>query len=177
MPDNDRINIYIDGSNLYHALRSFAGRTDVDFRKFAAKLVGSRRLVRVYYYNAPVDQDKVPDTYRSQQQFFQALRNTDYFEVVLGRLIYRNWPNEHPYEKGIDIKIATDMLVHGHRGNYDVAILVTGDTDFADAIQAVKDLGLHVEVALPSLGGSQKLREVADRVVAIDGTFLSDCWR
>ncbi len=101
----------------------------------------------------------------------------DYFEVILGRLIYRNWPNEPPYEKGIDIKIATDMLVHGHRGNYDTAIIVTGDTDFTDAIQAVKDLGHHVEVALPNLIGSQRLREVADRIILIDNAFLSDCWR
>ena len=177
MPDPEKAIIYIDGSNLYHSLRSISRRTDLDFGKFATKLIGNRRLVRAYYYNAPVDQVKEPDTYRSQQQFFQALRNTDYFEVILGRLIYRNWPTEHPYEKGIDIKIATDMLVHGHRGNYDVAILVTGDTDFADAIQAVKDLGHHVEVALPSASGSQRLREVADRVVIIDRNFLSECWR
>ena len=105
------------------------------------------------------------------------LRDIDYFEVILGRLVYRDWPNQLPYEKGIDIKIATDMLVHGRRGNYDVAVLVTGDTDFADAIQAVKDLGHHVEVALFNVSGSQRLREVADRVVVIDDNFLSGCWR
>ena len=176
-PESARVNVYIDGSNLYHTLRSVAGRIDVDFSRLAAKLVVNRRLVRVYYYNAPVDQTKEPERYGSQQKFFQALRGIDYFEVILGRLIYRNWPNEPPYEKGIDIKIATDMLVHGHRRNYDTAILVTGDTDFADAIQAVKDLGHHVEVALPDLTGSQRLREVADRVILIDNRFLSDCWR
>ena len=177
MPNPEKVNIYIDGSNLYHTLRSDTGRADIDFGKLAAKLVGNRRLVRIYYYNAPVDQTKEPEKYRGQQKFFQALRDIDYLEVILGRLIYRNWPNEPPYEKGIDIKIATDMLVHGHRDNYDVAILVSGDTDFADAIQAVKDLGHHVEVALCRLSGSQRLREVADRVVLMSGDYLSDCWR
>lgn len=177
MPDSEKVNIYIDGSNLYHALRDVAKRVDVDFGKFAAKLVENRKLVRAYYYNAPVDQAKEPEQYGHQQRFFQALRATDYFEVILGRLIYQNWPGIPPHEKGIDIKIATDMLVHGHRNNYDVAILVSGDTDFADAIQAVKNLGHHVEVALFASSGSQKLREVADRVVIIDNSFLSDCWR
>ena len=177
MPNSEKVNIYIDGSNLYHTLRSGTGRIDIDFGKLAAKLVGNRRLVRIYYYNAPVDQAKEPEKYRGQQKFFQALRDIDYFEVILGRLIYRNWPNEPPYEKGIDTKIVTDMLVHGHRDNYDVAILVSGDTDFADAIQAVKDLGHHVEVALYDLSGSQRLREVADRVVRMDADYLSDCWR
>ena len=178
MPDTEKVNIYIDGSNLYHTLKEVASRVDIDFARFAAKLANSRKLVRVYYYNAPVDQTKEANTYGSQQKFFQALRNIDYFEVILGRLIYRQgWPNVPSYEKGIDIKIATDMLVHGHRGNYDVAVLVSADTDFADAIQAVKDLGHHVEVALFSLSGSQKLREVADRVIPIDSNFLSNCWR
>ena len=100
MPDTEKVNIYIDGSNLYHTLRSVAGRINVDFGKFTAKLVGNRRLVRVYYYNAPVDQTREAELYRNQQQFFQWLRGIDYFEVILGRLIYRNWPNEPPYEKG-----------------------------------------------------------------------------
>ena len=145
----DRVTIYIDGSNLYHTLRSVIGRIDVDIGKLAAKLVGDRRLVRIYYYNAPVDQSKEPEAYGRQQRFLHALRSIEYCEVILGRLVYRDSPHEHPYEpveKGIDIKIATDMLVHAHRGSYDVAILVSGDTDFADAIQAVKDLGRHVEV-------------------------------
>ena len=73
--------------------------------------------------------------------------------------------------------IATDMLVHAHRENYDVAVLVSADTDFADALQAVKDLGHHVEVALFNPNGSHRLREVADRIIKIDASFLGDCWR
>ena len=177
MPDDDKVAVYIDGSNLYHSLRSLAGRrTDIDFLAFARKLAGSRRLQRVYYYNAPVDQTKEPDRYRKQQRFFQALRRVDYLELKLGRLIYRDWPTVPPYEKGIDIKLATDMLVHGTNDNYDVAVLVSGDTDFSDALQAVKNFGHHVEVALFNPGGSQELRNVADRIVRIDLSYLADCW-
>ncbi len=68
------------------------------------------------------------------------------------------------------------MLVHAVRGNYDVAVLVSGDNDFAGALQAVKDLGKNVEVALFG-NGSHTLRDVADRVVALDAAFLADCWR
>lgn len=178
MPDAEKVNIYIDGSNLYYTLREVANRIDLDFAQFAAKLVGGRKLIRVYYYNASLDQTKEANAYGGQQKFFQALRSIDHFEVILGRLIYRQgWPDVPPYEKGVDVKIATDMLVHGHRGNYNVAILVSADTDFADAIQAVKDLGHHVEVALSGMSGSQRLREVADRVIPIDDSFLLDCWR
>lgn len=177
MPDGERVNIYIDGSNLYHTLRETVGRTSVNLGKFASKLAGERKLVRTYYYTARVDQTKDPQAYKNQQKFLEALQRIDYFEVFLGRLIYHpNWPTVPPHEKGIDIKIATDMLVHGFRGNYDTAVLVSEDTDFADAVQAVKDLGRHVEVALIKAKGSQKLREVADRIVVMNSDFLSDCW-
>ena len=96
----------------------------------------------------------------------------------LGRLIYRNWPNESPYEKGLDVKLATDMLVHGFHGNYDVIILVSSDSDYADALQAIKDRGKHVEIALFGLAGTcQHLRDVADKVITLDAGFLLQCWK
>ena len=68
------------------------------------------------------------------------------------------------------------MLVHGANDNYDVAVLVSGDTDFSDALQAVKDFGHHVEVVLFNPIGSQELRNVADRIVRVDLSYLADCW-
>ena len=61
--------------------------------------------------------------------------------------------------------------------NCDVAILVSGDTDFADALQEVKDCGVSVEVALfgPRYS-SQRLRDVADEVIVIDGSYLAGSW-
>ena len=176
MPD-DRVMVYIDGSNLYHSLRNFCGRLDLEFAKFSSKLVGDRTLVRSYYYNAPVDQTKEPDRYGSQQRFFQALRSVPYLELRLGRLIYQNWPAVPPYEKGVDIKLATDMLTHGQNRNFDVAILVSGDNDFEDALQAIKNLGHHVEVALFGARTSQRLRDMADRVIELDTDYFGDCWR
>lgn len=174
----ERVMVFIDGSNLYHSLKEGFGRTDLDFKVFVQKLVGDRYLVRAYYYNAPVDQAKEAERYKSQQAFFYSVQNQPYFELRLGRLIYRNWPEVPPYEKGIDIKIATDILVHGFRGTYDVVVLVSGDGDFADALQAVKDLGKHVEVALfGPKWTSQHLRQVADRVILLDQDLLSDCWK
>ena len=58
------------------------------------------------------------------------------------------------------------------------AILVSGDNDFSDALQAVKELGKHVEVALFGSGrSSQQLRAEADKVLVIDAAFLAKCWR
>lgn len=170
-----RVMIFIDGSNLYHSLKNECGRTDIDLSKFGQCLTRGRRLVRTYYYNAQVDQTKDPSSYQGQQRFLTALKHLPYFEVRLGRLVYRSGV---PFEKGIDVRLAADMLTHAYRNNFDLAILVSGDSDFADVLQAVKDLGKHIEVALWGSGASSiRLRETADQVITLDAAFIAQCWQ
>jgi uncharacterized LabA/DUF88 family protein len=175
----ERVMIFIDGSNLYHSLKDYTHRTDIDIGLFCQKLLEKRRLIRIYYYNALVGLKQEPERYRSQQQFFNSVRLVPYLEMRLGRLVYTNaWPASPPYEKGIDIMLTTDLLTHSFKQNYDVAILVAGDSDYVGAIQQVKNNGQNVEVALfGRLNTSRPLREVADRVVEIDGRFLRGCWK
>jgi len=174
----DRVMVFIDGSNLYHSLKENFKRTDIEMGKLADKLLEKRRLIRVYYYNARVGRKEEPERYIRQQAFFNSVSSTPYFELRLGRLVYVDWPHSPPYEKGVDIQLATDLLTHSFKNNYDVAILVAGDSDYAGALQAVKDNGKNVEVALfGKERTSRQLREVADRVVEIDGRLLRSCWK
>jgi uncharacterized LabA/DUF88 family protein len=164
-----KVMIFIDGSNFYHALKNL-GVTSIDFKHLCDSLIGrERELVRVYYYNAPVNQSEEPEKYKRQQKFFNYLRNLDYFEVKLGRLEKRS---TGVVEKGVDVKIATDMLWCAVQDLYDVAILISADGDFADVVQRVKDLGKHVEVAYPEGGRLYHLRQVCDRFIPLDSRFL-----
>ena len=52
-----------------------------------------------------------------------------------------------PVEKAIDIMLATDLLYFARNAYDDVALLVTGDSDSVYTLQAVKNMGKHVEVA------------------------------
>jgi uncharacterized LabA/DUF88 family protein len=175
---NERVMIFIDGSNLYHSLKGFFKRTDIDIGKMSNKLLDRRRLVRIYYYNAKVGLKEEPQRYRDQQAFFSSVNAIPYSELRLGRLVYHNWPNSPPYEKGVDIQLATDMITHSFKNNYDVAVLVAGDNDFVGAIQAVKDNGKNVEVALfGKERTSYRLRMVADKIVTINSKFLKGCWK
>jgi len=170
--------IFIDGSNLYHSLKSYFQRADIDIGKFCSKLLDKRRMVRIYYYNARVGRKEEPDRYRDQQGFFNSVGAIPYCELRLGRLVYANWPTAPPYEKGVDIQLATDLLTHSFKNNYDVAILVAGDSDYVGALQSVKDNGKNVEVALfGKEKTSRPLRDVADRVITIDGRLLRGCWK
>ena len=174
----ERVMVFVDGSNLYHSQKNIFGRTDLDIGRFSRKLLGRRRLIRVYYYNARVGIKEEPERYRHQQAFFASVNAIPYSELRLGRLVYNNWPNTPPYEKGIDVQLTTDMLTHSYKDNYDVAILVAGDSDFAPAVQAIKDNGKQLEVALFGRGStSQQLRKVADRVIAVNSRFLHGSWK
>ena len=162
----DKVAIFIDGSNLYHGLKHEIGNTRLDFQKFIEWLLAGRRLVRTYYYNAPVSGPSANAT--DQQKFFAKLRLLPYFEVRLGRLE----PRGNTYvEKGVDIAIAVDMVRMAFKNHYDVAILVSSDGDFSIAVDAVKDSGKHVEIAC--FPKSYQLQGVADKTIPLNETSLS----
>jgi len=168
-----RIAIFIDGSNLYHALRSNFRRQDLNFAEFTSKLCGSRRLFRTYYYNVLQDPNQRPEGHREQQEFLDILRKTPYLEVRLGGT---KIAQGIPVEKGIDIMLATDLLYFAWNDFYDVAVLVSGDSDFAYALQAVKNMGKHAEVAFFESGVSKDLLDVADNRHVLDRGFFRGLW-
>jgi len=177
----DRVMLFIDGSNLYHLLKASSGRTNIDLEKFCHKLVGGNgKLIRVYYYNAIVSKKLEPERYRDQQNFYASVEAIPYFELRLGHLVYNGWPQSRPYEKGTDVMLATDMVAHAFRNNYDTAILVASDGDYVGAIQMVKDVGKNTEVVLigeDDNASSMPLRKAADDIIMADATFLQDCWQ
>jgi uncharacterized LabA/DUF88 family protein len=169
----DRVAIFIDGSNLYHALRANLGRFNVNFAEFVGKLCGSRRLFRTYYYNVLQDPTQRPDAYREQQEFLDILRKTPYMEVRLGSM---KIAQGIPVEKGVDVMLATDLLYFAWNDFYDTAVLVSGDSDFAYALQAIKNMGKHVEVAYFESGISRDLLDIADNRHLLNRSFFSGLW-
>jgi uncharacterized LabA/DUF88 family protein len=169
----NRVAIFIDGSNLYHALRSNFRRHDLNFSDFTSKLCGSRNLFRTYYYNVLQDPVQWPDAHKEQQEFLDILRKTPYLEVRLGSTKVAQGT---PVEKGIDIMLATDLLYFAWNDFYDVALLVSGDSDFAYALQAVKNMGKHVEVAYFERGISKDLLNIADNRYLLNQSFFKGLW-
>ena len=168
-----RVAVFIDGSNLYHSLEENCKRFDVDFGAFSLKLCDGRSLHRTYYYNVVRDPDRNPQAYQDQQKFLTALYNTPYLEVRLGIAKYRG---DIGVEKGVDIMVATDMLRLAWYDHYDVAVLVSGDGDFAYAVQTVKDIGKHVEVAAFPANLSYELANVADTRELFTPEYFADLW-
>lgn len=162
-----RVCVFIDGSNFYYSCKeNLSGRTDVNLGAFATFLVGpGRSLVRTYYYSCTLPPDHDEDSRKAQRRFFTAIQRVPYTELRLGKLVKRDVEcgncGDHRVryqEKGVDMRVGVDMLAGASKGLYDVAILVSGDGDLVEAVQAVKDLGKHVELATFVKGRPTSLR-------------------
>ncbi|MCD6493010.1 MAG: NYN domain-containing protein [Archaeoglobaceae archaeon] len=160
---NDRVMIFIDGSNLFHACKNFRNGFKVDYEKLRNVLAAGRKLIRAYYYGSFNSFKK--EVADRQKKFFQALQEMG-FEVVDKPLRKRN--ESYVIEKGVDIVLAVDMLSLAFRDAYDIGILVSGDADFVRAIEVVKYLGKRIEVAMFRNNLSSELRRKADKYIILD---------
>ncbi len=163
---SDRVAIFIDGSNLYNGMRENLSNTRVNLSEFIRQLRGDRRLFRTYYYNAPLTSDYDEDLREGQHRFFESLRRIPYVTVRLGRLHRR--PDGSLVEKGVDVAIAVESLSLAHQDAFDVALLVSGDGDYIELVEALKRLGKHVECAMFRNQSAGILLEYVDRFTPLD---------
>lgn len=64
---------------------------------------------------------------------------------------------ERPREKGVDVSLAVDLVTMAHAGGFDVAVVVSRDTDLIPAIEAAMDLG-SIRVESVTWEGASHLR-------------------
>ena len=171
--ENDRVMVFIDGSNLYHVLSQACGRHDLQFDKFAMKLANGRKLQRIYYYNIRQESDSNPTVGIEQAKFLESMYDTPYVEVRLGIWKQRG---EIMVEKGVDVMLATDLVTNAYNDHYDTAIVVSGDADFYPALQAVKDVGKHIEVAAFDMNLSAESARGSDVVQKFNKTWFTGLW-
>ncbi|MER3481537.1 MAG: NYN domain-containing protein [Meiothermus sp.] len=160
----ERVAVFIDGSNLYKGLvTSLSPDYRLDFVQFIETLVAGRKLLRAYYYNAPLPVED--PAAKAHQSFLNYLKRVPYVAVRLGRLERRG---EGFVEKGVDIQIAIDLLKLAYANAYDVAVLVSGDGDFADVVKVIQDMGKQVENSTFQALSSHRLAQQADRFFPLD---------
>lgn len=168
----ERVSVYIDGANFLYGIRSIQkGYSDFhfDFEKYINKIIGDGVLVKVYYYNASLKYNLNPELFKDQQHFFNRLTKIDKFEVILCKRQRRISPDgeEHFTIKGDDIHLAIDMLKDVYENRYDLAILISGDGDFAPLIKAVRNKDKKVKVCHFRDNISTELLKICDAHVVI----------
>jgi len=174
---NEKVAIYIDGSNLYFSIKkTFKLRIDVD--KFCKKLIGKDELVKINYYIAPIEQFSNPEMYAEQQSFFEKLKRIEKLNIIFGRLEKRKRNGEIYYvEKASDVNLALDLALDAQKGIYNKSYLISNDGDFSGAVLAAKSFGKKVVyVAIGNKKSiSHHLKKVASQTFYITEHFISDC--
>jgi uncharacterized LabA/DUF88 family protein len=152
-PPVKRTVAFVDGQNLYHAAREAFGYTYPNFDVSALAVAVCRQacwnVVQVRFYTG------VPDA--SDNAFWSAF--WAHKLAMMGRqgvytysrpLRYRNRRvtlpdgSEHTHlageEKGIDVRIAIDVIRGAHRDEYDVALLFSQDQDLSEAAAEIRQI-------------------------------------
>lgn len=71
-------------------------------------------------------------------------------------------------EKGVDIALTKDMLVHAFNRNFDIIILIAGDEDYVQLVQEAKRYGSSIQVSFFRDGLSPNLKVSADNFIALE---------
>ena len=157
--DKGRLAIFIDGNNLFHAAKVFG--IEIDYSKLLYKLCEGGSLLRAFFYTG------VDDAAEKQKGFLLWMRRNGY------RVVEKELKNfaDGSKKASLDVEIAVDMLSLSN--SYDTAILVSGDEDFAYAVNAVAFKGCRVEVAGFRHNTAPKLIDVSDRFLELDSILDS----
>ena len=150
-PHIRRAAVFIDGQNLYHAVREAFGYTYPNYDVLAlARSVCARegwQLMQTRFYTG------VPDARDNSfwSGFWAAkllVMSRQGVRTFSRPLRYRNRRvllpdgSEHTYlageEKGIDVRIAIDVISMAHRNEYDVAVLFSQDQDLSEAAAEIR---------------------------------------
>jgi uncharacterized LabA/DUF88 family protein len=151
----ERLYIFIDGGNIFHAANTL--KVHIDLAKLVSTLTANRTLIRAAYYGATMNTP-------TQHRFFDKLRHLGFIVKTRPLRQYQGTP----FEKGIDIMLATDMLTLAHTNTYDTALLVSGDKDFTYTLHQLKALGKTVEVAAFTHALATELQHAADTTIPLD---------
>ena len=181
-------NLYVDGFNLYYrALKDTPFRW-LDLRKLAETLFPADSIHRVCYFTARLDvRPGNPGQAQRQLIYLRALATLPGFRAYYGtfRSGVKRRPLAEPIqglpthvlvrdseEKGSDVNLATRLLVDGFNSEYEQAVIVSNDADFAGAMRHVRDdLGLRVTLINPDA------RNRSPRDLADSATYVKRLWK
>ncbi len=140
--------VFVDVANIFYAAK--AAGVDIDYVTLLKSATAGRDLVRAYAYTG-LDPDN-----ENQRNFHEFLRRSNYKVVSKDIRKY----GDGKVKANLDIELVVDMMKTAR--NLDIAIVVSGDGDFAPAIRAVQEQGVRVEVISFRGNTSSDLIEVAD---------------
>lgn len=175
-----RVSVYVDGFNLYYRTLKNTPHRWVNLLALARTQVDAGdTITAVRYFTARVSpRAGDPDAPRRQQIYFSALQTVPEIQFHYGRFMSKT--KRRPFvsnpaifveihdteEKGSDVNLASHLLLDGCQDRYDMALVLSQDTDLIEPMRMVtqeiqKTLGL---VWLDGKRPSQYMQGVASFV-------------
>ena len=140
--------VFVDVANIFYAAK--AAGADIDYVTLLKAAVAGRDFVRAYAYTGLDPENE------NQRNFHSFLARHGYKVVSKDIRKY----GDGKVKANLDIELVVDMMKTAR--NLDVAIVISGDGDFAPAIRAVQEMGVRVEVISFRGNTSSDLIEAAD---------------
>ena len=134
----ERIGLFIDGSNLYAAARSLG--FDIDYKRLREEFAAKGRLIRALYYTALIEDQE----YSPIRPLVDWLDYNGYTLITKPTKEFTDSMGRRKIKGDMDIEIAVDMLEMADV--LDHAVLFSGDGDFRRVIEAIQRKGVRVTV-------------------------------
>src|SRR6187549_195955 len=145
--------VFVDVANIFYAAK--AAGVDIDYVTLLKASTAGRDFVRAYAYTGLDPENE------NQRQFHSFLTRSGY--KVISKDIRKY--GDGRIKANLDIELVVDMMRMAQ--HIDIAVVVSGDGDFAPAIRAVQQMGVRVEVISFRGNTSSDLIEVADTFIDI----------
>lgn len=180
---DQRVIAYIDGFNLYFGLKSAGWRRFywLNLQAMVRNLLQSgQELSFTKYFTSRVSYPA--DKGRRQSAFLDALETLNDFRIYYGHYQANpQWCRKCgnkvmlPNEKMTDVNIAVEILTDAYQDLFDVALLVSADSDLSAPILAIKSLfpDKRVIVAFPPHRHSAQLQRLAHAHLQIGRATLA----
>ncbi len=137
--------VYIDGQNFHHGLEQTCGLDSryINIRKFVEDVLVShgKQLEAIKYYSAKYPLERNAYKHGRDAAFFTNLEEKQNIRVIEGKFLTPQDLRLPPREKGVDVRLATDLIFDAFLGNYEVAYIISSDTDLVPAIKQIKENG------------------------------------
>ena len=185
--------VYIDGFNLYYRALKNTPYKWVDLGALYRLLLPQNDILSIKYFTARVnDRPYDPDQSQRQDKYLRALQSCSNVEVIYGHFLSSSsrMPLANPSasgpsivevlkteEKGSDVNIATHILWDAVQNKYQVAALISNDSDLVCPLQIIRsELRKTVAILNPAKSHqSTVLRANADFWKDIRLTHLQQC--
>ena len=147
-----KANVYVDGFNLYYgAVRNTPYRW-LNIGAMCRLLLPRDQINQIKYFTALVRaRPHDPGQRTRQETYLRALRTMPNLTIIYGTFLTHEvmMPVAPPAsgtkkvikteEKGSDVNLATHLLVDGYSDDYEIAVIVSNDSDLLGPIEVVID--------------------------------------